>query len=201
MAVPTDGIFGLFFEVMPKPGHETCYFEHVETLKPALARHDGLRWLQRYKSVDDTGLILSHQLWDGEDALVQWRRDRDHRQSQIAGMTRHFTDYRIRVGPRLWHMDNGVEYGSFSVAGDTSLVLAIDGAAAQAEPAFAGLGTNQRRFASVPEQTRTLLLISLDSVDASLRQRIIRSGISMASLFAVKRDYGLFDRTQAPGAD
>jgi len=201
MAASNDDIFGLFFEVMPKPGHEPHYFDHVEELKPALARHHGLLWLQRYKGVDDAGLILSHQLWDSETALADWRRDRDHRQSQIAGMTKHFADYRIRVGQRLWHLENGVEHGHFSADDTAKPVLAIHGAAARDASAFAGLGIVQRRFVSVLEPATALLLISFDSVDDAVRRMIMRPGVDMAAFFAVTRDYGLFDRTEAPRAD
>ena len=62
----TASVVGLFFEVQPKPGQRQAYFDHVDWLKPSLATHDGLFWMHRYQSMDDPGLILSHQYWAGE---------------------------------------------------------------------------------------------------------------------------------------
>ena len=193
-------IYGLFFEVMPKPGHEKHYFEHVERLKPALANHTGLLWLQRYKDADQANLILSHQLWDGESSLANWRHDRDHRKSQIAGMTKHFADYRIRVGRRIWDFDQGTENGTLPVEGDLQFVLTVHGAAPAETAAFAGLGTMHRRFINVIEPTRAVLLISLDHVPTNLCDQIKSSQYDAAALFEVSRDYGMFDRNAAPKA-
>ncbi|OIQ77314.1 hypothetical protein GALL_409880 [mine drainage metagenome] len=49
----------LFFEVRPHPGHLEHYFEHVARLRPALARHTGLAFLDRYSSLNDTDLLLA----------------------------------------------------------------------------------------------------------------------------------------------
>ena len=67
-------IYGLFFEVQPKPGQRQAYFDHVDKLKPVLNQHEGLLWIQRYQSIDVPDLILSHQYWASEAALVAWRR-------------------------------------------------------------------------------------------------------------------------------
>ena len=92
----------LFFEVRPLAGHLPHYFEHVARLKPVLARHTGLAFLDRYSSLADADLLLSHQLWNSEDDIVKWRNDPVHRTSQTAGRHVHFADYRIRVGERVW---------------------------------------------------------------------------------------------------
>lgn len=90
-------MYALFFEVRPKPGHLPHYFEHVERLRPALARHTGLLFLDRYRSLSDEAVLLSHQHWRDEAAILGWRRDSLHLQSQQAGRYQHFADYRIRV--------------------------------------------------------------------------------------------------------
>ena len=79
----TPSVVGLFFEVQPKPGQRQAYFDQVEVLKPFLATHDGLFWMQRYQSLDDPRLILSHQYWVGEQALAAWRQNADHRHAQM----------------------------------------------------------------------------------------------------------------------
>ena len=47
-------------------------------------------------------LILSHQYWASESALVAWRHNKEHRYSQTQGIKKIFANYRIRVGPRIW---------------------------------------------------------------------------------------------------
>ena len=97
-----QSIYGLFFEVQPKPGQRSAYFDHVDKLKPVLNQHEGLLWIQRYQSIDVPDLILSHQYWASEAALVAWRRNQEHRYSQTQGIKKIFANYRIRVGPRIW---------------------------------------------------------------------------------------------------
>ena len=127
MANQTEQHFGLFFEVRPKAGRRQDYFDHVDRLKPVLAQHNGLLWLQRYASADQEDLILSHQLWASEKALAGWRCDKDHRQSQQAGITAIFADYRIRVGPRLWRWPTDTTANNFpdQAIATTPLMLAL----------------------------------------------------------------------------
>ena len=67
----------LLFEVLPRPDHEGHYFDRAAELKQVLERHAGLLFLDRYRSQSRPGLILSHSLWQDEEALVAWRRDPD----------------------------------------------------------------------------------------------------------------------------
>ena len=69
METEEQSIYGLFFEVQPKPGQRQAYFDHVDKLKPVLNQHEGLLWIQRYQSIDVPDLILSHQYWASEAAL------------------------------------------------------------------------------------------------------------------------------------
>ena len=102
METKAQSIYGLFFEVQPKPGQRPAYFDHVDKLKPVLNQYEGLLWIQRYQSIDVPDLILSHQYWASEAALVAWRRNQEHRYSQTQGIKKIFANYRIRVGPRIW---------------------------------------------------------------------------------------------------
>ena len=102
METEEQSIYGLFFEVQSKSGQRQAYFDHVDKLKPVLSEHNGLLWLHRYQSIDEPELILSHQYWASEAALVAWRRNQEHRYAQLKGMKEIFADYRIRVGPRIW---------------------------------------------------------------------------------------------------
>lgn len=182
----------LFFEVRPKPGHLEHYFEHVALLRPVLAKHRGLAFLDRYASLSDTDVILSHQLWESEEAIVAWRKDATHRRSQTAGRQVHFTDYRIRVGARVFHWTGG-EVTPLA-ASDTSHVIALYGTAPVADPAFSG-------FESVNHKGQFIALATVDGAAAAqalLNQHLGTSGLEEAAIYSIRRDYGQHDRTQAP---
>jgi heme-degrading monooxygenase HmoA len=186
----------LFFEVRPHPGHLEHYFDHAARLRPILARHPGLAFLDRYASLQDADVLLSHQLWESEDAIVGWRSDPEHRRSQIAGNKVHFADYRIRVGARMLHWRAGTPDAitRVEVAPGAHHVLALYGT----RP-FSGAGFTA--FHSVNHQNNFIALAtheSRDSVEASFLSEIGRPGLDEAAVYSIRRDYGLFDRAQAP---
>src|SRR5215469_409814 len=91
-------MIGLFFEVIPRDGHASRYFELAAALKPELDRNGGVLFADRYTSLERPGVVLSHQWWESEEALVRWRCHTQHRAIQRAGREQHFRDYRIRIG-------------------------------------------------------------------------------------------------------
>ena len=201
----TASVLGLFFEVQPKPGQRQAYFDHVEVLKPFLATHDGLFWMQRYQSMDDPGLILSHQYWAGEQALAAWRQNADHRHAQMQGMSHIFADYRIRVGLRVWHWDGEKDAGFLPVgpAPERPYILTLHMAAdCDISAIAAGLSiidlSITGRCESVADDRSRLIMAACADFTASSHQHILRCGATRAALFAPTRDYGLFDRQAAP---
>jgi heme-degrading monooxygenase HmoA len=202
MADQTEQHFGLFFEVRPKAGRRQDYFDHVDRLKPVLARHVGLLWLQRYASADQDDLILSHQLWASETALAGWRRDSDHRRSQQAGITAIFADYRIRVGPRLWHWhtDTDTDNVPDQDVTTTPLILALYSHTAPDPDQLAKLGTITGHYTAFAAGEAGIVLLNPTAPLVTLPAMIAKSGAVTASLFGVSRDYGLFDRAAAPQA-
>jgi heme-degrading monooxygenase HmoA len=169
---------GLFFDVQPKPGHMAHYFDHVALLKPVLARHEGLLFLDRYRPLDDPDALLSHQLWADEAAIARWRTDATHRASQSAGRRIHFDAYRIRVGEQ-------VPPGS---GGTGRFLLAAYGPA----PAPAG-----RAYESVNHPGRFVTLSSHDSA-ASASAAAGDARAEEVRIFRILRDYTLTDRAEAP---
>jgi heme-degrading monooxygenase HmoA len=171
-------MLGLFFDVRPKPGHMVHYFAHVDRLKPVLAAHDGLIYLERFRPLDDPDALLSHQHWRDEAALAGWRRDATQRVSQAAGRRVHFEDYRIRVG-------------SEGADGEGRFVVTIAGA----EPFAQG-----RAYESV---TRPGVFLTLAEAGAGAGAREIAAraragGADAVHVFAIARDYTLTDRAEAP---
>lgn len=186
----------LFFEVRPKPGHLVHYFDHVARLRPVLARHRGLKFLDRYSALGDSDLLLSHQLWESEDAIVKWRRDATHRRSQSAGRQVHFADYRIRVGVRVLHWTSAGEDAPTieATAPNTSHVVALYSSEMVMVPGFSS-------FESVNTAGKFIAVATADDHTAAralLDQNLGGSGLDEAAIYSIRRDYGQFDRTQAP---
>lgn len=186
----------LFFEVRPKPGHLVRYFDHVARLRPVLAQHTGLNFLDRYSALGDSDLLLSHQLWESEGAIIKWREDATHRRSQSAGRQVHFADYRIRVGARVLHWTPAAEDAPATTAklGNMSHVVALYSSKKLIEPAFAA-------FESVNTKGKFIALATADDYTAAralLEKNFGASGLDEAAIYSILRDYGQFDRTQAP---
>ena len=203
METKAQSIYGLFFEVQPKPGQRRAYFDHVDKLKPVLNQHEGLLWMQRYQSIDVPDLILSHQYWASEAALVVWRRNQEHRYSQTQGIKKIFANYRIRVGPRIWSWNdenhskelpwdqNSFTNCILTLRKSRDIVVDID----DASVALTG------RYVSLTSNDQELITYACDGLTEVLLSKIFQSGAERADLFLPERDYGLFDRSGAPLAD
>ena len=160
--------------------------------------------------MDDPGLILSHQYWAGEQAVGAWRRNTDHRHAQMQGMSHIFVDYRIRVGPRVWHWDGEKDAGFLPVgpAPERRYILTLHMAADRDTSAIAaGLSDTglsdaglsiTGRFESVADDKSGLIMATCADFTASIYQHILRCGTTSAALCAPTCDYGLFDRQAAP---
>lgn len=185
----------LFFEMRPKPGHLDHYFDHVARLRPVLARHEGLVFLERYASQKDPGLLLSHQLWENEESIVAWRKNAEHRRSQAAGSNVHFADYRIRVGERILHwLSSASDTPARAEPGPPApCVLALYGTHPVHDPMFSSFEsfTREGQFISLAS------FHSLAEVETALSHGNFR-GIDEIAAYGIHRDYGQFDRAQAP---
>jgi len=168
-------MIGLFFEVIPLEGHASRYFELAAVLKPELERSGGVLFIDRYTSAARPGVILSHQWWADEEALIRWRQHTQHRAIQRAGREQHFGDYRLRIGP-------AVDPSRAASAARTLWVSYYD-----AEPAVAVAG---ELFKSVYREGKCLVL-SEGPPDS-------QAGSEDSKVFEVMRDYTMYDRAEAP---
>ena len=168
-------MIGLFFEVDPLPGHTDRYFELAAHLRPELNKNPGLLFIDRFKSLDQPNIILSHSWWATEDDLIAWRQHAGHRAIQRAGRDHHFKDYRIRIG-RLLHESC-----------DLSSRRRICVAYLDDEPAPR---PGCDRFKSVYRDGKYLVLSDMPLTKASpdAKERI----------FDVIRDYTMYGRAEAP---
>ena len=189
-------MLALFFEVTPRPGHLDHYFRHVGMLKPVLEKHTGLIWIDRFNSLSREGVLLSHQLWEDEAAIIRWREDQHHKGSQTAGREKHFADYRIRIIEVAQRLAAGAQVESFSLTGAATgeWVVAAHGKGG----AVNGAG---EQFRSVNFENRYMTLASArgEADAAGLLESMSNSpDLAWAISGRLIRDYGMHERAQAP---
>jgi heme-degrading monooxygenase HmoA len=90
-------MIAVLFEVYPKPGCEGGYLDLAAALKPLVENVDGFISVERFRSVNPEGKILSLSFWRDENAVVKWREVYEHRIAQMKGAFELFENYRIRV--------------------------------------------------------------------------------------------------------
>jgi len=193
---------GLFFEVVPNSGHLHHYFSYVEKLKPELEKHKGLIWLNRYEAQLDDYSLLSHQLWDSEKSLENWRQNKQHRLAQKAGIKKHFKDYRIRIGQRLacWQADLVTEINFELTSKSDALLVSIQSRTVISNTAFNKHAVLDGAYNGLSASDQFITLVTpndLPSVKA-LTSSISTDSIDKIELFLISRDYSMTNRIQAP---
>jgi heme-degrading monooxygenase HmoA len=91
-------MFSVIFEVHPKADQWDAYLENARMLRPELVEVDGFIDNIRYKSLTRDGWILSLSGWRDEKAVVRWRTAMRHHMVQEKGRTEILLDYHLRVG-------------------------------------------------------------------------------------------------------
>ena len=197
-------MIALFFEVTPRPGHDDRYLEIAASLKPELEKNGGVDFLDRFRSLTRPRVLLSHQIWRDEASLARWRANGRHYGAQTAGRTAVFEDYRLRIGvvvaERVEHGEinetaPGIAYNAPSRAKPDRYMVVVRSAGTP----FAGNGGESWRsvyhdtsfawVAAMPDRAAGLELVRRAGADAC---------VSAAQLCLVSRDYGMFDRSEAP---
>lgn len=192
----------LLFEMKPREGHEEHYFRHAAALRPRLELHDGLFYIDRFKSLSRPGVILSHSMWRDEASLAKWRTDPHHHNSQAAGRTKHFEDYRLRISHVLEHGERGQDASTWSDAGAYS-------ASESRPPRFLVIVASQNKpYTDLGEGYQSVnfdgAFVNVIDVESRVAGQEIREAanadpsVEKASLCMVSRDYGMFDRAEAP---
>lgn len=192
----------LLFEVEPRAGHEEHYFSHAAALRPLLASHAGLLFIDRFKSLTRPNVILSHSHWRDEASLAKWRTNAKHHRSQAAGRNRHFRDYRIRIAHVLetympgdattrWPHDGAYR----DPASHTPRFLTIVATEGEAFPD----GGEAFRSVNFEDAYLTVGVSETELEGNAIVSRASQSGnVTNAMLAMVSRDYGMFDRDEAP---
>lgn len=214
-------MFLVVFEVQPKEGRLDAYLANAKMLKPELERIDGFIDNVRYMSSTREGLLLSLSTWRDEKALVRWRTRTSHHLVQEKSRERIFADYRIRVGQitRDTRTPTGHELleqrFDETQTGDGTTLTLIDAPRPNEWPRtkgaedcadFLGLDREAPGLAAWDVFEAVLTpgdLILLQSWKTSADARNFEGRMEPADRARLRRtrvirDYGMFDRREAP---
>jgi heme-degrading monooxygenase HmoA len=91
-------MFSVLFEVCPKSDQWEAYLDYAKILRPELEIIDGFVDNVRYRSLTRKGWILSLSSWRDEKSLVRWRTKMQHHAVQDRARSHVLMDYHLRVG-------------------------------------------------------------------------------------------------------
>ena len=215
-------MFAVVFEVHPAPGRKDEYLGLAKRLKPLLEAVDGFIDNERFESKRREGWVLSLSTWRDEKALVRWRTQGEHHRVQEQGRDGVFSDYHLRVcevtadsyppeGMRVTEQRLDVtEVGVAKALAITEIPPGPDASLPTRPdllPSHLGLDigasglTEYDVFESITQPGKMLLLTSWRTVDDSARWIPKRfAGVAELRHRQVRnvRDYGLFERREAP---
>jgi heme-degrading monooxygenase HmoA len=214
-------MFSVIFEVHPRVDRWDAYLGSAKMLRPELEEVDGFVDNIRYQSLTRDGWILSLSSWRDEKAVVRWRTRMRHHQFQEKGRAEIFSDYRLRVGEVT--RDTRVPAGHAlkeqrldeTEVGEGTTATLIDAtrradwvksAGAEAVARCLGLAPSAPGlvawdvFEAVLTPGNVILLLSWRAkADAEALERAasLPDGARLRHVRVV-RDYGMFDRREAP---
>jgi heme-degrading monooxygenase HmoA len=214
-------MFSVIFEVNPKPEQWDNYLGNAKMLRPELEQVDGFVDNIRYKSLTREGWILSLSGWRDEKAVVRWRTAQRHHMVQEKGRSEILRDYHLRVG-QITH-DTQVPAGQ-TVAeqrldeteiGEGTTITFVDAkwpdtsCESSDAPGISNyLGLRPRAaglvgwdvFDAVLAPGDVILMMvwkSKEDADAFTKSAMLPPGGRLRHVRVV-RDYGMFDRREAP---
>jgi heme-degrading monooxygenase HmoA len=185
----------VFFDVLPKSGFVDTYFAMAQGLRSIAEKNTGFISVERFKNLQRPDWYLSFSNWGDEESLASWRCQPDHSSAQVCGRNLILEDYRLRVAAEVPNRTTPTE------SGEAELVMAYVGnfeAIKNALSKITMLNASPRYFQGVINPERGIAL-----VESSKNQFIPLENYSVSNLFDVRcfgvvRDYGMFDRAQAP---
>jgi heme-degrading monooxygenase HmoA len=195
-----------FFEVLIKDGRVNTYMDLAASLKPALTAMGGCLFIDRFKSLTRENLLLSYQIWQDEGAMTAWRVDASHHRVQETGREKVFSDYRIRIaqvihearpGRPIWQPERRTPYNDPARRPPTYVI------ASESKNPDLPVTTQWRRdsFESMYRAGYFAHLLDLPDYQSGLdfgAQLFADPTTEYFRIFEVMRDYGMYDRTEAP---
>ncbi len=214
-------MFSVIFEVQPKTEHWDAYLGHARMLRPELEQVDGFVDNVRYGSLTRAGCILSLSGWRDEKSVVRWRTRVRHHEAQAKGRSEILLDYHLRVGQvtRDSRLPDGLALHEQRLdeteTGEATTVTLIDAQRptewvkrARPDEVATWLGLPARAadlltwdvFDAVLTPGDIMLLLSWrnrTAAEAYERDVSLPAGSRLRRVRVV-RDYGMFDRREAP---
>jgi heme-degrading monooxygenase HmoA len=214
-------MFAVLFEVQPRTSQWQAYLDHAKLLRPELEKIDGFIDNIRYRSLTREGWILSLSNWRNEKALVRWRTQAMHHGVQAKGRIEILRDYHLRVGQitRDTLLPTGFTLQEQRLdeteTGGATTVILIDARMPAQQVNDDGPGNVAARLGLDPDAPG---LVGWDVFDAVLtpgdvilltswrdqaaaeafEQAAVLRGGARQRRVRVVRDYGMFDRREAP---
>lgn len=186
--------YAVFFDVLPKKGFTDAYFGMAAGLKPMVEMNPGFISVERFENLGQAGWYLSYSQWVDEKALSSWRCQHDHHEAQVCGRNLVLEDYRLRVVSTFLNS---------SSESDKSYMLALAGNFEQVQMEAGrtqkSLGKVPKLFKGVINPERGIALLDFDAISAlKVKNSISNHELIDLGVYEVQRDYGMFDRAQAP---
>jgi heme-degrading monooxygenase HmoA len=212
-------MFVVIFEVQPKKARWDDYLALAKQLKPKLEAIDGFIDNERFKSKRDEGRLLSLSTWRDEKAVVRWRTHGEHHGVQEKGRFEIFQDYRLRVGEVTADTQppsglsvaeqrfDATETGDAKAVTITEITPAETAAVtAVSVPAQLGLDrvtgglVSHELFESIYNAGKLVLLAAWREAEAAeaWTPRAPASATIRHRRVRIIRDYGMFERREAP---
>jgi heme-degrading monooxygenase HmoA len=213
-------MFAVVFEVHLDPGKKDEYLGLAKHLKPILESIDGFINNERFESKRRDGWVLSLSTWRDEKSVVRWRTQGEHHKIQERGRSGVFSDYHLRVCEVTadTHPPQGIAVAERRLdeteIGDAKILAITEASPAPVAALNAGLFpshlcldvraeglTDYDVFESIYNPGKMLLLTSWKSADLAGRWRpqpFADAGELRHRLMRNVRDYGMFDRREAP---
>jgi heme-degrading monooxygenase HmoA len=203
-------MFAVLFEVQPKSEKWDEYLGVAKMLKPELEAIDGFVENIRYRSLTRPSWLLSLSIWRDEKALVRWRTQAVHHGAQERGRFEIFGDYHLRVGELTG--TGSTERSDETQVGLGTTVTLVDAKRAVKDAATDQVAVSLGLQADAPglvawdvfEAVLTpgdviLLMTSRDQKTAEALERGIspNDGARLRQV-RILRDYGMYDRREAP---
>ncbi|MFG1425290.1 antibiotic biosynthesis monooxygenase family protein [Roseixanthobacter glucoisosaccharinicivorans] len=208
-------MFAVIFEVRPRADQWEAYLALAQELRPRLIEMDGFLSVERFSARRTPGLLLSFSLWRDEKALVRWRTEGRHHAVQELGRTKTFEDYHLRIGeavsdsardtPPTQQRFDATQVGSARSVGILEVAMTASAGAFLADEELSGLLVGSsisladcEIYDSIYAPGKSLLLFPLEEA-APLPAWTPAQGEERRALqVRIIRDYGMFDRREAP---
>lgn len=185
----------VFFDVLPKSGFVDTYFAMALGLRSIAEKNTGFVSVERFKNLQRPDWYLSFSNWGDEESLTNWRCQPDHASAQVCGRSLILEDYRLRVASELPNRSATAELGKAElVTAYVGNFEAIKNALSSNTPSNA----SPKYFQGVINPERGIALAECSADQAIQLNNDSKSDLFDVCCFSVVRDYGMFDRAQAP---